>query len=68
MWIDKGMYWAWAGGEEGFTPPPWKKTPVYATWPSMRLCVGVHEHGGVTPLHQDELAWLTCHLGPPVCA
>ena len=28
-WVDKGLYWAWYWGHEGYKPPPSKKEIAY---------------------------------------
>lgn len=57
MWVDRGLYWKWEGGAEGFCQPP-EKTIEYAAIGPMRLAVAVVNEGVRTEVNQDELRFL----------
>lgn len=63
MWQDMGMYWAWRGGQDGYSRPPSQKRLHYADVDNgaghkYRLCIGVWDGEKYTPLHRREYARL----------
>ena len=60
-WVNKGIYWAWTGGEDGYCNPPTEKKILYAhiKYPktSQNLAVTVLDNGVETDVFRDELEW-----------
>ena len=54
-WEDMGLYWAWRGGQDGYTPTPTKKEIVYRQIGGMRIACAVIEGGKTTPVYQEEI-------------
>lgn len=60
MWIDRTTYWGWAGGPDGYGPPPVKRVryaDVIYSYTHMSIACGVFDGEEYTPLNVDEIDW-----------